>query len=134
MSSVSVEDVTVAPRTGVAARVLGLAALGTDGPAGLHQRVRLLDEGSRLRPSDQHARRGGVAALLFLEELVGDDQDAVTRFVVADSDRGDDPGRVDGLEQREVLGRHPADAGQLVERSEERRVGKEGRSRWSPYH
>src|SRR2546428_10170454 len=27
-----------------------------------------------------------------------------------------------------------ADAGVVVDRSEERRVGKEGRSRWAPYH
>src|SRR5256712_1594526 len=110
-SSVSVEDVTVAPRADVAARVLGLAAPGTDLPAGLHQHVGLLDERRRLRAGDQQAHRGGIAALLVLLELVGDDQDAVARFVVADSDRGDDPGLVDGLEQREVLGHHAAAGG-----------------------
>src|SRR3712207_9346400 len=34
----------------------------------------------------------------------------------------------------ELLGLYFADAGQHLERSEERRVGKECRSRWSPYH
>src|SRR3712207_7439105 len=33
-----------------------------------------------------------------------------------------------------VLDRHPGDERQRADRSEERRVGKECRSRWSPYH
>src|SRR3989344_3773112 len=49
--------------------------------------------------------------------------------------------RVDGL-SREVIEKltpfvvkhFPADSNAKMKRSEERRVGKEGRSRWSPYH
>ena len=33
-----------------------------------------------------------------------------------------------------VIGSGPIIIGQAAERSEERRVGKECRSRWSPYH
>src|SRR2546427_710073 len=40
-SAVSVEDVTVAPRAGVAGRVLGLVAPGADWPAGLLERDEL---------------------------------------------------------------------------------------------
>src|SRR5262245_27976499 len=114
ISAVSVDDVTVAPRAHVSARVLGLVAPRTDLPARLHEHVRLLDERRRLRAADQEARRGGVA-LLLLEELVGDDQDAVARLVIADGDRGDDPGRLDGLEQRWGLERRGGDRGQLLE-------------------
>src|SRR3712207_6663105 len=41
-----------------------------------------------------------------------------------------------GVEVGDVAigGRTPAEASRIVERSEERRVGKECRSRWSPYH
>ena len=35
---------------------------------------------------------------------------------------------------RIIVGELPADSGEIVTRSEERRVGKECRSRWSPYH
>src|SRR4030095_14064567 len=85
--AVSVDDVAVAPRADVAARVLGLVAPLADLPAGLHQLGRLLDEGRRLRAGDQQPHRGGVA-LLVLQELVGDDQDAIARLVVADGARG----------------------------------------------
>src|SRR4030095_8129318 len=88
--AVSVDDVAVAPRADMAARVLGLVAPWADLPAGLHQLFRLLDEGRRLRAGDQQPYRGGVA-LLVLQELVGDDQDAIARLVVAHGDRGADP-------------------------------------------
>src|SRR5262245_8908992 len=112
----SVDDVAIAPRADMAARVLGLVAPLADLPAGLHQLVRLLDEGRRLRPGDQQTHRGGVA-LLVLQELVGDDQDAIARLVVADGDRGDDPDRVDGLEQRRRLERGGADGRKLLEQA-----------------
>src|SRR3712207_3021483 len=59
-------------------------------------------------------------------EVVGDGRLAEGEAVddVADADRLGAPG-----EQVE-----DADAGRVGERSEERRVGKECRSRWSPYH
>src|SRR5438034_538925 len=69
-----------------------------------------------LRAGGQEARRGGVT-LLVLQELVGDDQDAVARLVVADGDRGDDPDRVDGLEQRGRLERRGPDRRQLLEQA-----------------
>src|SRR5262249_34032550 len=100
--AVSVDVVDVAPRADVAARVLRLVTPLADLPAGVHQLVRLLDECRRLRARDQQAQRGSVP-LLVLQELVGDDQDAIARLVVADGDRGDDPDRVDGLEQRRRL-------------------------------
>src|SRR5262245_7403121 len=112
--AVSVDDVAVTPSADMAARVLGLVAPLADLTARLHQLVRLLDEGRRLRAADQQAHRGGVA-LLVLQELVGDDQDAIARLVVADGDRGDDPDRVDGLEQRGRLDRGGADGRQLLE-------------------
>src|SRR6266850_846914 len=99
-SDVSVVDVTVAPRAGVPAGILGLAAPRADLAARLHEDARLLDERRRLGARDQQACGRGIAALLFLQELVGDDQDAVARLVVADGDRGDDPGLVDGLDER----------------------------------
>src|SRR4029453_5650422 len=101
---VSVDDVAVAPGADVTTGVLGLVAPLADLPAGLHSFVRLLDECRCLRAGDQQAHRGGVA-LLVLQELVGDDQDAIARLVVADGDRGDDPDRVDGLRQPRRLGR-----------------------------
>src|SRR5262249_26028514 len=66
---------------------------------------------------DQHAGGCGVAALLFFEQLVGDHQDAIARLVVADSDRGDDPRRVDGLEQRQSARRALGDGRQLLEQA-----------------
>src|SRR2546427_247107 len=52
---------------------------------------------------------------------------------------GDGVGEAAGLGDRGVLGRRRRDGGEVVrardvDRSEERRVGKECRSRWSPYH
>src|SRR5499426_2914654 len=114
--AVSVDDVAVAPGADVAAGVLGLVTPLADLPAGLHQLVRLLDACRRLRAGDQQAQRGGVA-LLVLQELVGDDQDAIARLVVADGDRGDDPDRVDGLEQRRGLERGAPERRQLLEQS-----------------
>src|SRR5437867_293637 len=55
-SAVSMVDVTVAPRAGVAARILGLVAPRANWPAGLHERVRLLHERRGLRAADQEAR------------------------------------------------------------------------------
>src|SRR5260221_430110 len=42
--------------------------------------------------------------------------------------------RRDGLRAHRALARTRAREGHRTQRSEERRVGKEGRSRWSPYH
>ena len=79
----------------------------------------MLDERRRLGARDQHAGRRGIGAFFLLEELVGDDQDAVARLVVADRDRGDDPRRVDRLEERQVAGHPLADGGQLLEEARE---------------
>src|SRR5882672_8914468 len=114
-SAVSVVDVTVAPRARVTGRIPGLVAPRADGSAGLHERVRLLDERRRLRAVDQEARGGRLALGVLLHRLVGDDQDAVARFVIAHGDRRDGPGRVDRLDQREVGGRRRAAAGQAVQ-------------------
>jgi hypothetical protein len=113
-SDVSV-DVTVAPRADVPARILGLAAPRADLAARLHQDVRLLDERRRLRAGNEHACRCGIAAFLFFQQLVGDHQDAVARLVVADGDRGDDPGLVDRLEERQIPWRPLADGRELLE-------------------
>src|SRR2546429_9193895 len=72
------------------------------------QRARGPDEG---RPDAEATRRGGLRLL----DAVG----------------GDVGGVVEPREERRVGGRE--DLG-LEDRSEERRVGKECRSRWSPYH
>src|SRR5882672_2844483 len=114
-SAVSVVDVTVAPRACVASRIPGLVAPRADGPAGLHERIRLLDERRRLHAADQEARGGRLALGVFLDRLVGDDQDAVARLVVADGDRRDGPGRLDRLDQREARGRGGAAARQPVQ-------------------
>src|SRR5689334_14132473 len=114
-SSVSVDDVAVAPRAGVPAGILRLAAPRADLTASLHQDVRLLDERGRLSPGDQHARRRRIAAFFLVQELVGDDQDTIARLIVADRDRGDDPRRVDRLQEREVARRPFADGRQLLE-------------------
>src|SRR5206468_3366644 len=114
-SAVSVVDVTVAPRARVTGRIPGLVAPRADGPAGLHERVRLLDERRRLRAVDQEARGGRLALGVLLHRLVGDDQDAVARFVVAHGDRRDGPRRVDRLDQRQVPRRRHAAAGQPVQ-------------------
>ena len=46
-------------------------------------------------------------------------------------DKDADKVRAIGEEARQMIGRTP---GNIMARSEERRVGKECRSRWSPYH
>ena len=62
----------------------------------------------------------------------------VMKIVGGTSEQSDDTGQYDGWALIEQLGhRHLAGWVRQVElagRSEERRVGKECRSRWSPYH
>src|SRR4029450_10795862 len=53
--AVSVDDVAVAPRADMAARVLGLVAPWADLPAGLHQLGRPLGERARLGAGGQRA-------------------------------------------------------------------------------
>ena len=59
--------------------------------------------------------RDAKAAIVFLQKALGFE-------VVAEYTNADDPNRVEHAELA------------WSERSEERRVGKECRSRWSPYH
>src|SRR5262245_31629241 len=121
-SPVSADDVTVAPRTGVAGGVLGLAAHGTDGPPGLHELARPLHEARRLRAGDVEPRGGALLTLrlggrlvvlrvvLFLivflvvrlDPLVGHHHDAAVVLIVADAQRADRPRRLDRLEEGEV--------------------------------
>src|SRR2546430_4425443 len=79
-------------------------------------------EGLRRRDAFRH---GAAAAVAFAEGRV---QDAITGYRAWYDEAGC---AVCGLFE---LGRAYERAGQRDSRSEERRVGKECRSRWSPYH
>src|SRR5574340_138005 len=60
---------------------------------------------------------------------------AKSRLIGKDSDAGRDWGQEEkGRTEDEMAGWHHGLDGCEFERSEERRVGKECRSRWSPYH
>src|SRR2546430_17551232 len=70
--------------------------------------------------------------------VIDDDEAAVARVAP-----GEDHGAVAGCGHRRAIARRDVDAGmhlapltvrRRARRSEERRVGKECRSRWSPYH
>src|SRR2546430_16816988 len=65
-------------------------------------------------------------------ECVDESDDTVHQCVCRDEGHEDEEGRA-GPCQREHAERQRGDATEQ-ERSEERRVGKECRSRWSPYH
>ena len=51
---------------------------------------------------------------------------------VCDDEKSDLDGIVQSVQQYDVQGCFDIET--YMDRSEERRVGKEGRSRWSPYH
>src|SRR6266702_152834 len=83
-SSASLDDMAVAARADVAARLPGLAARRADGPAGL--------------------RDGGLLFRFLFEELPRFQHDPVAVLIVAHAEGGDGPGGVHGLEQHRVAG------------------------------
>src|SRR5439155_18325998 len=125
-SHASADDVTVAPGAHVAARVLRLAAHGTDRPSRLHERARALHEAGGLGACHVEPRAGWLLAargralfflsfpsfpsfpfrilllVVLLDALVGDDDDPPTVLLVAHSNGPHCPRRVDRLEQAEI--------------------------------
>src|SRR5213593_154156 len=103
-SSASLDNMAVAARTDVAARLPGLAARRADGPAGLREGAHPLHERRRLGARDVKARDGGLLFRFLFEELPRFQHDPVAVLIVAHAEGGDGPGGVHGLEQRRVAG------------------------------
>src|SRR5215831_20970729 len=112
-SSALVDDMAIAARTGMAGRVLWLAAHRADGPASLDQLAYALHEGSGLTARDVKARDGGLLLRLFLEKLSSFKHHAVVVLIVAHTERSDRPRGGHRLQQRRVGGLFVASAGEL---------------------
>ena len=84
----------------------------------MHIWINLLDNAIKFSPS-----KGTIT--MFLKQ----EQDSV-KFILED----EGPGIEDDVKSRIFDKFYQVDGSHKAERSEERRVGKECRSRWSPYH
>src|SRR5262249_25262307 len=116
-SSALVDDMAIAARTGMAGRVLRLAAHRADRPASLHQLAHALHEGGGLTARDVKARDGGLLLRLFLEKLSRLQHHPVVVLIVADTEGSDRPRGRHRLEQRGVAGLFVAAAGELGQQS-----------------
>src|SRR5262245_45996083 len=116
-SSALLDDMAIAAGTGMAGRVLRLAAHRADGPAGLHQLPHTLHEGGGLTARDVNARDGGLLLRLLLEKLSRFQHHAVVVLVVANTEGRDRPRRGQRLEQRGVAGLFGAVPGELRQES-----------------
>src|SRR5215475_2144779 len=116
-SSALVDDMAIAARTGMAGRILGLAAHRADGPASLHQLAHALHEDGRLTARDVKARDGGLLLCFFLEKLPRFQHYPVIVLIVAHAEGGDRPRGSHRLEQRRVASLFVAAARELGQES-----------------
>src|SRR3990167_1060165 len=101
-----------------------------------HRRV-AVDQKEREGPADEPAAADHDHFAALDRNLVDVQKvdDAFRRAWHESGPAGGKPPEIFGMEAIDVLERlYPLQRFFLVERSEERRVGKEWRSRWSPYH